>query len=132
MKKLLLILLLTFTFSISAQEDNRGTIKVQKKGSIHSLMFDHVNSRLIGKDRYGNILDSAVVSYTVLVTIQGVAYQENIPGTTLSQSMQGRISRIDGGSTLFFSNIKVKDKTGTYIDWPKFSTKLGYSYEKEE
>lgn len=132
MKKLLFLFLLTFTYSLAAQEDNRGTIKLQKKGNTYAVMFDNVNNRLIGKDYYGNILDSAVVSYNVMITIQGIAYEEKVVGTTLSNTMQNRIKRVDGTTTLFFTQIKVKEKNGTLIDWPKFNAKIGYSFEKEE
>ncbi len=132
MKKVLYIFLLTITCSLSAQEDKRGTIKVQKKGNTYAVMFDNVNNRLVGKDNYGNILDSAVVSYNVMVTIQGIAYNENITGTTLSSTMQNRITRVDRGTILFFTKIKVREKNGLLIDWPKFSTKIGFAFEKEE
>lgn len=132
MKQLFILFFLTLTFSLSAQEDNRGTIKVQKKGKINSVIFDNVNNRLIGQDIYGNILDSAILSYNVMVTIQGIAYEEKVVGTTLSNTMQNRIQRVDGATTLFFSQIKVKEKNGTTLEWPKFSAKIGYSYEKEE
>lgn len=132
MKKTFSIFLLIITFCASAQEDNRGTIKVQKKGNVYAVIFDNVNNRLIGKDNYGNILDSAVVSYNVMLTIQGIAYEDKIQGTTLSKSMQNRIKRVDGGTTLFFADIKVKEKNGKIIDWPKFNVKLGRSFETEE
>lgn len=132
MKQLFILFLLTLTFSLSAQEDNRGTIKVQKKGNTYAVMFDNVNNRLIGKDYYGNILDSAVVSYNVMVTIQGIAYEEKVVGTTLSNTMQNRISRVDGATTIFFTQIKVKEKNGTLIDWPKFNAKIGYSFERTD
>lgn len=132
MKKLLFLFLITLTFCASAQEDNRGTIKVQKKGNVYAVMFDNVNNRLIGKDNYGNILDSAVVSYNVMLTIQGIAYEEKVQGTTLSTTMQNRIKRVDGRTTLFFTDIKVKEKNGKVIDWPKFNVKLGGSFETEE
>jgi hypothetical protein len=91
-----------------------------------------VNNRLVGKDEYGNILDSAVVSFNVMVTIQGIAYEETVIGTTLSRKMQNQITRVDRGTTLFFTEIKVKEKSGKTIDWPKFNTKIGFSFEKEE
>lgn len=132
MKKTFSIFLLIITFCASAQEDNRGTIKVQKKGNVYAVIFDNVNNRLIGKDNYGNILDSAVVSYNVMLTIQGIAYEDKIQGTTLSKTMQNRIKRVDGGTILFFTDIKVKEKNGKIIDWPKFNVKLGRSFETEE
>ncbi len=117
---------------LSAQEDMQGTIMVKKKGRVHSVFFDNINNRLIGKDAYGNILDSAVVAFDMMVSIKGISYEEEVIGTTLSPLMQDRISRVDGATTLFFRNIKVKEKNGTSVDWPKFSVKMGHSYEKEE
>ncbi len=132
-KNLLFFLFITATLCTSAQDDKHGTIKVQKKANnIRTLIFDNVNNRLVGKDHSGNILDSAVISYTVLLTIQGVAHEEKVIGSTLSPRMQNSISRVDGGTTIFFSDIKVKEKNGSLLDWPKFSTKLGFVYEKEE
>ena len=132
MKKLLSIFLITFAFSVSAQEENRGTITVQKKGNVLALIFDNVNNRLVGKDECGNILDSAVVSFNVMTTVQGIAYEESVIGTTLSRKMQNQITRVDRGTTLFFTDIKVKEKSGKVIDWPKFTAKIGFSFEKEE
>lgn len=132
MKNLLFIFFLALTYSLSAQEDKRGTIKIQKKGNTYAILFDNVNNRLVGKDNYGNILDSAVVSYNVMITIQGIAYEEAVVGTKLSSTMQNKINRIDNETTLFFTKIKVKEKNGLLIDWPKFSTKIGFAYEKEE
>lgn len=132
MKKLLAIFLITLSFCASAQEDTHGTIKVQKKGNVYTVLFDNVNNRLVGKDEYGNILDSAVVEFKVMVTIQGIAYEESVVGTTLSRKMQNQITRVDKGTTLFFTNIKVKEKNGKTIDWPKFNAKIGFSFEKEE
>jgi hypothetical protein len=131
MKKIITFLFLLTVFSARSQEDTHGTIKVQKKGQVYSVMFDNVNNRLVGKDGYGNILDSVVLSYSVQVTIRGVSYKEEVVGTTLSPMLQQRITQVDSGTQLFFSNIKVKNK-GQEIDWPKFSAKLGYAYEMQE
>ena len=46
--------------------------------------------------------------------------------------MQNKITRVDGATTLFFTQIKVKEKNGTTFDWQKFSAKIGYSFEKDE
>lgn len=135
MKNILFIVFFLFhigSFSQESTESNRGTIKVQKKGNVFAVIFDNVNNRLVGKDEYGNILDSAVVSFHVMITIQGIAYEETVVGTTLSRKMQNQITRVDRGTTLFFTDIKVKEKSGQTIDWPKFNTKIGFSFEKEE
>ena len=41
-----------------------------------NVFFDNVNNRLVGKDYYGNILDSAIVSFDIKVTIKGIEIKE--------------------------------------------------------
>ncbi len=133
MKKLLIVCcLILLNIASIAQEDMKGTIKVQKNGKIFSLLFDNVNNRLVGKDNYGNILDSAIISFDVMVIIKGIEFKESVTGHTLSTTMQNRINRVDNGTTLFFKNIRVKEKNGTVTQWPKFNTKIGFAFEREE
>ena len=100
MKKLLIVCcLILLNIASIAQEDMKGTIKVQKNGKIFSLLFDNVNNRLVGKDNYGNILDSAIISFDVMVIIKGIEFKENVTGNTLSTTMQNRINRVDNGTT---------------------------------
>ena len=110
----------------------KGTIKVKKSGKIFNIFFDNVNNRLVGKDYYGNILDSAIVSFDVKVIIKGIEIKESVIGNTLSRTMQNRINRTDNGTTLFFTNVIVKEKKGKHLDWPNFNTKIGFVFEKEE
>ena len=133
MKNIITIfILLLFCFPSSAQEDMKGTIKVKKSGKIFNIFFDNVNNRLVGKDYYGNILDSAIVSFDVKVIIKGIEIKESVIGNTLSRTMQNRINRTDNGTTLFFTNVIVKEKKGKQLDWPNFTTKIGFVFEKEE
>jgi hypothetical protein len=132
MKKLLVFLFALLSISAFSQENTRGTIKVSKGNQVYAIMFDNINNRLIGKDHYGNLLDSAVTSFSVQVTIKGISYKEDVVGTTLSSVLQQRITRVDGATTLFFYNIQVKGKNGAVIDWPKFTARIGYSYEQTE
>jgi hypothetical protein len=132
-KNFFFFLLFFFSISLNAQEtDNRGTIKIQKKSKLHAVIFDNINNRLVGQDIYGNILDSAIFSFNVMITIKGIAYKESILGTTLSPTMQNRIKNIDTETTLLFTEVKVVEKNGTSSDWPKFSAKIGHTFEKEE
>ncbi len=133
MKNIITIfILLLFCLPSSAQEDMKGTIKVKKGGKIFNVFFDNVNNRLVGKDYYGNILDSAIVSFDVKVIIKGIEVKESVIGNTLSRTMQNRINRTDNGTTLFFTNVIVKEKKGKQLDWPNFNTKIGFVFEKEE
>ena len=134
MKKLLPILFLLILFgSLPAQEtDNRGTIKIQKKGQLKKIQFDDVNYRLIGIDQYGNVLDTAVVEFQMSVTIKGIAYSEKTVGPALSYQMQQLLGRCDRTSKIFFEKIKAKDRNGTLVNMPKFQYNFGYSDENND
>jgi len=129
--KIKFLLFFCFTSLLGFSQEYKGTIKVQKKGGIATLIYDEVNMRLVGKDNYGNILDSAVVGFRIKTTVKGIAYDETIQGTTLSNKMQFQLSRLDNGTTLFFSEIKVRDKSGTLFNWNDLKVKTGYRLEKE-
>jgi len=120
-----------YTYSQSDTGTYKGTIKVQKKGSVFAIMYDEVNFRLVGKDQYGNILDSCVVQFRIKTTIKGIAYDELTTGNKLSKQMQYQLSRLDGGTTLFFSEIIVTDKSGNKIKWNDFKVATGYKLERE-
>lgn len=136
MKKLFLLLFFfALTGSISAQENstqNRGTIKVQKKGQLAKIQFDNVNYRLIGIDQYGNVMDSAVVEFQMSTTIRGIFYSEKTVGPGLSYQMQQLLGKCDHTAKIFFENIKAKDRNGTLINMPKFQYAFGYSDENND
>jgi len=127
MKKIIFILFILFSSGASVQEgnENRGTITVQKKGRLHSVIYDDVNFRLICKDVYGNIIDTAIVSYNLNFTVKGIAYGEKAAGPALSRQTQQRLSRLDGVVILMFSEIKAKEKDGSIIAFPNFKAKTG-------
>ena len=133
-KSFLLLFILSSMYSLAQEktEPTRGTIVVQKKGNINAVVFDNVNFRLIAIDNSGNILDSAIVSFRIRTTILGIAHDEPTMGSFLSKELQLKLSRIDSGTILYFSEIKVKDKYGNLIDWADFKSKIGFSYEREE
>ncbi len=132
-KNLFFFLLFIASFSLFAQEgDNRGTIKIKKKGQLVNIQFDDVNYRLIGIDQYGNILDSAVVAFQMNVTIKGIAYSENTIGPSLTYEMQQLLSKCDRTSKIFFENIKAKDKNGTIVKMQRFQYNFGYADENNE
>jgi len=136
MKKLIFLLFVIIGFHASAQEvntgDNRGTIKVEKKGRLHSIFYDDVNFRLIGKDVYGNIIDTAVASFTLNFTVKGIAYSEKTAGHTISPQNQQRLSRLDGVVVLMFSDIKAKEKSGSMVAFPDFKAQTGTARESFE
>lgn len=131
MKKYLILLVLIVlsgtVFSQGVHNEKRGTIRVRKTGKLIKVAYDHVNYRLIGVDRFGNPLDTAIVSFDMSVTIRGQFYTEKAMGNSLTHQMQKLLSRCDSKTPLFFKNIKAKDSYGTVIDAPKFQYLLGRS-----
>lgn len=136
MKQLIIIIFFFVTNnSIFSQENNtgnRGTIKLQKSGHLAKIQFDNVNYRLIGIDRYGNVLDSAVVEFEMSVSISGIFYSEKTVGPILSYQMQQLLGRCDRTTKIFFEKIKAKDRNGTIINMPKFQYSFGYSDENND
>ncbi len=135
--KTVLALLFFFIFcsAIYAQDntiENRGTIKVQKKGQLAKIQFDNVNYRLFGIDQYGNILDSAVVEFQMSATIKGIFSSEKTIGPNLSYQMQQLLGKCDRTTKIFFDKIKAKDKYGNIIEMPKFQYSYGYSDENND
>lgn len=135
MKKIASFLFLSFIFLNSFSQNDtsayKGTIKVQKKGNINTVMYDEVNFRLVGKDTYGNILDSCVIQFRIKTTIKGIAYDEVVQGNTLSKEMQVRLSHLDSGTILLFSEIYVIDKLGNKLKWKDLKIKTGFNMERE-
>lgn len=132
-RTLTLFLLLGFTSLLSAQEEaHRGTIKVEKKGQLAKVVFDNVNYRLVGIDQYGNPQDSAIVEFQMSVTIRGIFYSEKTVGPALTYQMQQLLGKCDRTSTLFFENIKAKDKRGAIFNMPKFQYQLAYTNENSD
>ena len=130
-----ILFILTLTISVFAQDtvtENRGVIKIQKKGQLVKVVFDEVNYRLIGIDQYGNALDSAVVEFTMSFTIKGIFYTEKTVGPALTYQMQQLLGKCDRTSLLYFENIKAKDRNGTLLEMPKFKYTFGYSDEDND
>lgn len=126
-----LLLLLCICHSVFSQEvhnnGKRGTIKVRKTGQLIKVEFDNVNYRLIGIDRFGNVLDTAVVEFQMSVTIQGKFFNERGIGPGLSDQMHLLMEKCEVGDILYFKNIKAKDKNGVLMDAPKFQYIIGNS-----
>lgn len=127
---LIIVVLLQLTsISLCAQQDTnqyKGTIKVKKKGDVVKVVFDNLNYRLVGIDRYGNVLDTAVVEYNVSVTVRGIYYTANITGSFLSSNITNALDRCDSPTKVYFDKIKVRNKEGILFDMPKFYYQLGY------
>lgn len=136
MKKIIALLLLVLSCAAArAQEtvddssSSHGSIKIRKAGLLHSVIYDDVNFRLVCRDVYGNIIDTAVVAFDLNVTVKGIAYSEKNAGSFISRPMQQRLGRLDGMVVLMFSNIQAKEKDGSIITFPPFKATTGSGRE---
>lgn len=127
---LILSLLSLAGYSQDSSETNYGTIKVQKTGTLHSVFYDDVNFRLVCKDVYGNINDTAVISFKLSFTVKGLFYSDETAGCFISRESQQRLSRMDSMVTLFFYDIKAKDKYGNIVSFPDFKAQTGDARER--
>jgi hypothetical protein len=134
MKTICLLFFSIITLTSSAQDtlQSQGSVKVRKSGNLHSVIYDDVNFRLVCRDIYGNIHDSAVIAFNVDVTVKGIAYSEKRAGSFISKELQQKLGRLDGQIYLVFSEIKAKDKYGNVISFPSFKAPSGQNRERED
>lgn len=107
------------------------TIKVKKQGHLSKVIFDEVNYRLIGIDIYGNVMDSAVIEFKMFVTVKGIFYKTKATGSFLSREMQEILDRRDNRTTIYFKEIKAKERNGTIIPMPDFPYTFPF-YKRED
>lgn len=112
--------------------EHHGTIKIKKAGTLHSVLYDDVNFRLVCRDVYGNIIDTAVVAFDLNVTVKGIAYSEQNAGSFISRPMQQRLGRLDGVIVLMFSNIQAKERDGSIVTFPAFKAVSGSGRESTD
>ena len=131
-RTIILFLFMVTTSAVAAQEPKHGTIHLRKTGQLSKIHFDDVYYRLIGIDAYGNVLDSAVLEFTMSVTIKGVFYSESAAGPSLTYDMQRLLGNSDRTSVVYFDKIKARDRSGNIVEMPKFRYNFGYVDEDND
>jgi len=119
-------------FSQENNYENRGIIKVEKRGNLAKILFDNINYRLVGIDYFGNVIDTAVFEFQLRVTINGIFYSEKTLGSTISYKMRQLLGRCDSSTTIIFDKIKAKDQNGTVLNMPPLRTNFGYYEDKSD
>lgn len=76
-------------------------------------------------------MDSAVLEFKMFVTVKGIFYKTSTVGPNLSREMQELIERRDSKTTLYFKNVKAKDRNGMIINMPDFIYTFPYSREED-
>jgi hypothetical protein len=110
---------------------NRGVIKVAKKGQLARIVFNNVDYKLIGIDNYGNVIDTAVIEFVMTVRIRGILYKEKQIGCYLNREMQYLLDRRDSNTSIYFEDIKAKDRSGNFVSMPKFKYSFPYHHNDE-
>lgn len=132
------ILLILFFYSIVGCKTPQSTIEyttpvpVSTTKSVLKVIFDDSKSQLLGIDKTGNILDSAVTSFQLSTRVQGVSYSEETKGCFLSAAMLELLKKTDVNSIIYFEHIQAKDATGQLGEAPNFQFNVGYSYKPKK
>jgi hypothetical protein len=130
-------LILTF-YSIVGCKTQQSTIEytsttpVSTTPSTLKVIFDDSKSQLIGIDKAGAILDSAVVSFQLSTRVQGVSCSEKTTGCFLSGAMLELLKKTDVNSIIYFEDIWAKDAAGVMGEAPSFQYNVGYSYKPKK
>lgn len=109
-----------------------STTPAQTKKSLLKVIFDDSKSQLIGIDKAGTILDSAVVSFQLSTRVQGVSHSEETTGCFLSSAMLDLLKKTDVNSIIYFEHIQAKDALGQLGEAPNFQFNIGYSYKPKK
>jgi hypothetical protein len=96
------------------------------------VIFDDSRSKLIGIDKSGAILDSAVVSFQLSTRVQGVSHSEKTTGSFLNSAMLELLKNTDVNSIIYFEHIQAKDAAGQLGEAPNFQFNVGYSYKPKK
>lgn len=130
----LLILILYSVVGCKAQQptiEHTSNIPLPAATSALKVIFDDSKSQLIGIDKAGAILDSAVISFQLSVRIQGASYSEETKGCFLSNPMLELLKKADVNSIIYFEHIQAKDASGQLGEASNFQFNIGYSYKKK-
>jgi hypothetical protein len=111
--------------------EHTSTTALSTTPSTLKVIFDDSQSKLIGIDRSGTILDSAVVSFQLSTRVQGVSCSEKTTGCFLSTAMLELLKKTDVNSIIYFEHIRAKDASGQLGEAPNFQFNVGYSYKKK-
>jgi hypothetical protein len=129
----LLILTLYSIVDCKAQQSTIEYISTASPSNTPSalkVIFDDSRSQLIGIDKTGAILDSAVISFQLSTRIQGASYSEETKGCFLNNAMLELLKKADVNSIIYFEHIQAKDASGHVGDAANFQFNIGYSYKK--
>jgi hypothetical protein len=135
---LYITLLILFFISIAGCKTQQPTIEytsttpVATAKSSLKIIFDDSQSKLIGIDKTGAILDSAVVSFQLSTRVQGVSCSEKTNGCFLSNAMLELLKKTDVNSIIYFEHIQAKDGAGQLGEAPNFQYNVGYSYKPKK
>lgn len=137
-KRIHITLLILSLFSIAGCKTQQPAIEytsttpaVTTKSTL-KVIFDDSKSQLIGIDKAGSILDSAVVSFQLSTRVQGVSCSEKTEGCFLSSAMLELLKKTDVNSIIYFEHIQAKDAAGLLGEAPSFQYNVGYSYKPKK
>jgi hypothetical protein len=110
----------------------RSDSSVIAEPALLRVIFDVTRSQLIGIDKSGNVLDTAVMSFKLTVRIQGQGYSEETKGCFLSTAMLELLKKTDAASIVYFEHIQTKDAYGNVSKAPDFQFNIGYPYKQKK
>jgi hypothetical protein len=133
--KIHLILLFYLTYSninLAQTAEKRGSIKINKADYKYTAMYDDVYQRLLMKDGYGNIYDTAIAEFEMKSVVNGVINSLKGVGYTLTPQMRDVLRKSNENTVIMFENIKAKDPLGNIVPLPSFKYKMKTYEENKE
>lgn len=118
MRKFLTILLLIIG-SLTCYSQEPATITVKKQTNLAKATYDNVEYKLIGMDRFGNVVNHAVKSFELHYVEKKKklkvfkSYNE-----TLTPEMLAEFKKLKEAKKIFFTKIMAEDEFGNLVRLP--------------
>jgi hypothetical protein len=126
-----LFILILFPFYAQAQATQQSPIKVRKVKSFIRADFNEKTNRLVAVDKYGNTNDTAIISFHMLLSIDGLNNVDSSSSSSLTPKMAQWIKVGRNKAQIRFYRIKAMDTDGNIISLPNIVYTLRPSHNQD-
>ena len=95
---------------LQAQQEEPRTIRIKKESDLAKAQFDNTEMRLFVIDRFGNVRDNEIVSYTLWVKTKKKTVPFKGSSSALSKEMVAFLNKQKEAVKIFFTGLVVMDQ----------------------
>ena len=104
-----IIIIILLSSALQAQDEEPRTIRVKKETDLSKAQFDNTQMRLFVIDRFGNVRNNQIVSYTLWVKGKKKATPFRGTGSLLTPEMVRFLEKQKEAVKIFFTQVIAND-----------------------